>query len=85
MIDEIKLIISNYLNNRKPAKILQGTYEGEQIRISENLALPMELIDGNLKEYLQTGDRVRLLRDDGGQRFYLLEICGVIPVPGGEI
>lgn len=80
MINEIKTIVDNYLNNRKVAHLQPGTVvDGGGIKISEKLTLPSELIVGNLKDNLKTGDGVWLLRDDGGQLFYVLEIVGLNP------
>ncbi|MCI2105100.1 MAG: DUF2577 domain-containing protein [Intestinimonas sp.] len=74
MIDEIKLIIENYINNRKPACLMIGTVVSGGIKVSEKLTIPDELIIGNLKNTAEAGDRVRLLRDDGGQLYYILEV-----------
>lgn len=74
MIQEIKRIVENYLNNSKLCGIYSGTVTGEGIKISEKLTIPEELIIGNLKENIVPGDFVRLLRNHGGQQFFLLEV-----------
>lgn len=74
MINEIKAVIHNYLNNAKLCCILIGTVNDEGVRISDKLNLPLELIVGNLKSILETGQKVRLLRDHGGKIFYILEV-----------
>lgn len=80
MIYEIKRIIENYLNNRSLAAIVVGTVSGGRIVIHEKLPLPMELVTGTLKQLLREGDKVRLLQNDGGQEYYILEIIGVKPM-----
>ncbi len=74
MINEIKEIIKNYMNNAKLCSLMTGitTYGG--IVINEKLTIPGELIKGNLKDYLVYGDRVCLVRNHGGKEFYLVEI-----------
>lgn len=74
MIQEIKIIIENYLNNAKLCMLLTGTVVADGIQISDRLTLPLELIQGNLKKELTTGKQVRLLRNHGGQQYYLLEV-----------
>lgn len=74
MINEVKTIIENYINNRKPACLMVGTATSGGIKTSEKLTIPYELIYGNLKMGLEIGKKVRLLRDDGGQAYYLLEV-----------
>lgn len=74
MINEIKTIIQNYLNNAKLCNISQGTVEHEGIRISEKIIIPNELIKGNLKHYTSLGDKVNLIRNHGGKEYYILEI-----------
>jgi len=74
MINEIKQIVENYLNNRKMACLMIGTVVSGGVKISEKLTLPWELVYGNLKSGLTTGKEVRLLRDDGGHAYYILEV-----------
>lgn len=74
MINEIKIIVQNYLNNAKLCKIISGTVTNGGIQVSDKLTIPSTLIIGNLKETISSGDRVRLLRNHGGQQFYILEV-----------
>lgn len=74
MIQEIKIIIENYLNNAKLCTLLTGTVTEEGIQISDRLTLPLELVQGNLKKTLVSGKQVRLLRNHGGQQYYILEV-----------
>lgn len=74
MINEIKTMIQNYLNNAKLCNITQGTVEHEGIRISEKIVIPSELIKGNLKNYISPGDKVNLIRNHGGKEYYIFEI-----------
>jgi hypothetical protein len=74
LINEIKKIIENYINNAKFCMILVGTVVSGGIRISEKIVVPIELIIGNHKKSLKQGDRVRLLRNHGGQQYFILEV-----------
>lgn len=71
----IKTIVDNYLKSRKPVAILLGTYNGNAILI-ETLPVPMSMVNGNMKSRLTAGDKVRLLRNDRGREYYILEIIG---------
>lgn len=74
MIHEIKTIVQNYLNNAKLCSLMIGKVEGEGVRVSDKLIIPNELIIGNLKNSIIIGQKVRLLRNHGGQQFYILEV-----------
>ncbi len=73
--NQIKTIVENYMRSRKPAAILLGTYTGSAIMI-ETLPVPMSMVSGNMKSRLTAGDKVRLLRNDRGREYYILEIIG---------
>lgn len=79
MINEIKTIVHNYLNNAKLCCIMTGTVTSDGIRISDKLTLPLELITGNLKSSVVVGQKVHLLRDNGGKTFYILEVINDEP------
>lgn len=74
MINEIKIIVQNYLNNAKLCTVQVGTVTVDGIKISDKLTIPSELIKGNLKDYISPGDKVRIIRNHGGQEFYIVEI-----------
>lgn len=74
MIEVIKKTIKSYLSNAKLTEIVLGTVTTDGIRVSDKLVIPNELVVGNLKKILKTGDKVRLLRNTGGQQFYILEV-----------
>ncbi len=74
MINEIKTIVQNYLNNAKLCSLMVGTVSSGGIKISDKLIIPNELVVGNLKGSLTAGSKVRLLRNHGGQQFYILEV-----------
>ena len=84
MINEIKTIVENYLNNRKPACLMLGTVTADGVKVSEKLTLPWELVDGTLRGFAAPGSKVRLIRDDGGQRFFIVEIVGYAPAAKGR-
>ncbi len=74
MVNEIKQIIQNYLNAAKLCSYVVGTVVEDGIKVNEKLTIPDELIEGNLKKNLQQGDTVRLLQNNGGQQFFILEV-----------
>ena len=74
MIDEIKQVVQNYLNNAKLSNFTVGVVVDGGIQVSEKLIIPNELISGNLKTSIIPGNRVRLLRNHGGQEFFILEV-----------
>lgn len=76
MIAQIKQIVENYINNRQMTGIVAGTYKGGNVVINEKSYVPASILSGNLRLALQEGDRVKLLRDDGGKEYYILEIVG---------
>ena len=71
----IKTVVDNYMKNRKPSTVLIGTYTGTAVMIGQ-LPIPMSMISGNMVIKLAPGDKVRLLRNDGGHEYYILEIVG---------
>lgn len=74
MISEIKRIIENYLNNIKLCSIVIGTVTGNGIKLTDKLIIPFEFVTGNLKRTISQGQKIRLLRNLGGQEFYILEV-----------
>ncbi len=74
MINEIKTIVQNYLNNAKLCNYTTGEVVSDGIRVSDKLTLPMELIVGNAKASLIIGQKVMLLRNHGGKQYYILEV-----------
>lgn len=74
MINEIKAIVQNYLNNAKLCNVMTGIVESNGIRISEKIVIPNELMKGNLMDHISIGDKVRLIRNHGGKEFYIIEI-----------
>ena len=76
MINEIKTIIQNYLNNADLCSLMIGTVVNGGIQISDKLTIPDELVKGDLKAHTHIGNKVRLIRNHGGQEFYIVEIFG---------
>lgn len=74
MIDEIKNIVQNYLNSVKLVRLETGTVVSNGIKVSDKLTIPMVLVSGKQKKLIKIGDKVRLLRNLGGQDFFILEI-----------
>lgn len=79
MIEVIKKTIKNYLGNAKLTEMTLGSVQADGIRVSDKMVVPNELIKGNLKDFVSPGDRVRLIRNTGGQEFYIVEIIGFAP------
>ena len=59
-----------------------GIYNGAAIMIGE-LPVPLGMITGNVKTKLVSGDKVRLLRNDRGREYYILEIISEPDETGG--
>lgn len=74
MINEIKTIIQNYLNNAKLCQLMIGTVTSNGVKVSDRLTIPNKFIRGDLKEFVTPGDKVRIIRNHGGQEFYIVEI-----------
>lgn len=72
----IKNIVDAYLQNRKMTSVVIGVYNGTAMMLESRLPVPMSMISGNMKSRLVSGDRVVLLRNDGGREYYILEITG---------
>lgn len=75
LFNVIKTIVNNYLNNRKVTAVVIGEYKGGAVMVGD-LPVPMSMVTGNMKTRLTSGDKVRLLRNDGGREYYILEIIG---------
>lgn len=75
LFNVIKTIVNNYLNNRKLTAVVIGEYKGGAVMVGD-LPVPMSMVTGNMKTRLASGDKVRLLRNDGGREYYILEIIG---------
>lgn len=76
MIKEIKIIIDNYLNNKKLPAMIIGIVQGDGIYVSNNFIIPMSQVSGALKSRIKAGDRVRVLAGTGWKDFFVLEIIG---------
>lgn len=82
LFNVIKMIVNNYLNNRKVTAVVIGEYKGGAVMVGD-LPVPMSMVTGNMKTRLASGDKVRLLRNDGGREYYILEIIGKPYQTGG--
>ena len=74
MINEIKRIIENYLSNIKLTTIVIGTVVDDGIKLNDKLTVPLSFVTGNLKNSISPGQKLRLLRNLGGQEFFILEV-----------
>lgn len=74
MITEIKRIIENYLSNIKLTSIVIGTVVDDGIKLNDKLTIPLSFVTGNIKNSISPGQKVRLLRNLGGQEFFILEV-----------
>ena len=75
LFNVIKTIVNNYLNNRKVTAVVIGEYKEGAVMVGD-LPVPMSMVTGNMKTRLASGDKVRLLSNDGGREYYILEIIG---------
>jgi hypothetical protein len=85
MINEIKEIVQNYINNAKLCSLMLGTVVDSGIMMNEKLTIPDELIKGNLKKFASQGDKVRIIRNHGGKEFYVVEIIDKAFITKGSI
>ncbi|MFT4107608.1 MAG: DNA helicase [Lacrimispora sp.] len=76
LFNVIKNIVDNYLSNRQVTSVMIGVYNGSAVVINERLPLPMSMIKGNTAGQLVNGDKVVLLRNDGGREYFVMEIMG---------
>lgn len=77
MIQEIKTIVKNYLDNAKLCHFTTGTFlDGGDVQVSDKLTIPTELVQGNLLAFAKAGDKVRIIRNHGGQECFIVEIIG---------
>lgn len=74
MISQIKQIVKNYLDNVCLSTYMVGTVVVDGIKVSDKLTIPSEMVVGNLKRTLISGNKVRLLRRYGGHEYYILEV-----------
>lgn len=74
MINQIKTIVKNYLNNEKLCNFTVGTVVSGGIKVSDKLTIPNELVVGGFKKEISIGQKVRLLCNHGGQQFFILEV-----------
>lgn len=75
LLNVIKTITDNYVKNRHPAAVLLGTFDGSAVNIGA-LPVPLSMITGNMKDVLKPGDQLRVLRNDGGKEYSIIEIVG---------
>ena len=69
LTEELKKVMSAFLNNQKLPAIIVGTYDGSGVRV-----IPAAQLSGNMKAQLRTGDKVRMIAGTGWEEFYVLEI-----------
>ncbi len=78
MIDQIKEIVKNYLNAIKPARLVPGTIETVSpltVRVNEKLIIPEDLIIWPPSLNPEAiGKKVLMIRQEGGQQYYVLEV-----------
>ena len=74
LTEELKKVMSAFLNNQKLPAIIVGTYDGSGVRVNEKFKIPAAQLSGNMKVQLRTGDKVRMIAGTGWEEFYVLEI-----------
>ncbi len=80
--DLVQTVVDNYMKCRKPTAVLMGTHTGSAVVIGK-IPVPMSMVTGNMKDRLVPGDKVRILRNDRGKEYYILEIIGKPYQTGG--
>lgn len=78
MIEVIKEIVKNYISNSKPTRLVFGKIETVTpmaVRVNEKLLIPAELIiwPPTLSP-ADTGKKVLMVQQEGGQQYYILEV-----------
>lgn len=80
MVELIQLISKNQLETEKPMQLMFGTVvsDGEplRVRLSEKVVLEENMLIRVSRCRHERGTRLILLRDHGGQRWYVLEVPG---------
>lgn len=76
MIDEIKKIVDNYLKNAQLTAISTGVYRSGKVYLDETLEIPASMLSGIDTASLQDGDKVQLLRNQGGGEYSVINIVG---------
>lgn len=80
MVELIQTIAKNQMDVEKPMQIMFGTVvsDGEplRVRLSEKVVLEEDMLIRISQHRHERGTHLILLRDHGGQRWYVLEIPG---------
>lgn len=78
LIEVIKRVALNAVETTKPVEVCFGTVQSEhplRIRLSQKQILEKEsfwILDGVTESSFEAGDRLLLLRVQGGQRYYII-------------
>lgn len=75
MIEQIKQIVKNVLENEKLTEYMTGTVSNIsplKIRINQKLELPESVIIKTSNEIYVKGDKLNLLRVEKGQKYIIL-------------
>lgn len=76
MIEEIKKVVNNFLENAQLTELTTGTYRGGKVYLHEDLEIPAAMLSGIDVASLTDGDRVQLLRNKGGGEYSVINIIG---------
>lgn len=74
LTEELKKVMSAFLNNQKLPAIIVGTCVGSGVQVNEKFKIPVAQLSGNMKARMKTGDKVRMITGTGWEEFYVLEI-----------
>ena len=74
LTEELKKVMSAFLNNQKLPAIIVGNYNGSGVQVNERFRIPAAQLSGNMKTQLRAGDRVRMISGTGWEEFYVLEV-----------
>ena len=86
MVELIQRIAKNQLDTEKPMQLMFGTVvsDGEplRVRLSEKVVLEEDMLIRISRHQYERGTHLILLRDHGGQRWYVLEVPGHTELSG---
>ena len=74
MVDSMKVIAHNQVNSRNICAMRYGIYNGEEIVVEDRMSVPVRMIrNGELLTRLVPGSKVKIMRNDGGREYYIME------------
>lgn len=72
LTDHLKKLVKQTIQSLVPMKIMHGEVQGERIQVEQRLVLERSMLIIPHGMTIQSGDRLILLRDEGGQRYLVV-------------